>query len=69
LPKINRGFGGSYMQDMVKYLDRIVLLYQPSAVVFFAGTNDTKDNRSDTAHQIFEGYTTFVQRIQPPITE
>lgn len=64
LPIINRGFGGSYMRDMVKYLDRIVLPYQPRAIVLFAGTNDTTDNNPDTARQIFEGYTTFVQRVQ-----
>ncbi len=64
LPIINRGFGGSYMRDMVKYLDRIVLPYQPRAIVLFAGTNDTTDNKPDTASQIFEGYATFVQRVQ-----
>jgi lysophospholipase L1-like esterase len=64
LPIINRGFGGSYMRDMVKYLDRIVLPYQPRAIVLFAGTNDTTDNRPDTARQIFEGYKTFVEGVQ-----
>ncbi len=64
LPIINRGFGGSYMRDMVKYLDRIVLPYQPRAIVLFAGTNDTTDNRPDTARQIFEGYKLFVERVQ-----
>ena len=64
LPIINRGFGGSYMRDMVKYLDRIVLPYQPRAIVLFAGTNDTTDNRLDSARQIVEGYKTFVQRVQ-----
>ena len=61
---INRGFGGSYMRDMVKYLDRIVLPYKPRAIVIFAGTNDTTDNNIDTAHQIAEDYKTFIQRVQ-----
>jgi len=69
LPVINRGFGGSYMRDMVKYLDRIVLPYQPRAIVLFAGTNDTTDNRFDTARQVFEGYTIFVQRVQAVLPE
>ena len=69
LPIINRGFGGSYMRDMVKYLDRIVLPYQPRAIVLFAGTNDTTDNKPDTARQIFEKYTTFVQRVQEILPE
>ena len=61
---INRGFGGSYMRDMVKYLDRIVLPYIPRAIVLFAGTNDTTDHRSDTARQIAEGFKTFAQLVQ-----
>lgn len=69
LPIINRGFGGSYMRDMVKYLDRIVLPYQPRAIVLFAGTNDTTDNKPDTARKIFEGYTTFARRVQATLPE
>ena len=69
LPVINRGFGGSYMRDMAKYLDRIVLPYQPRAIVMFAGTNDTTNNDPDTADQIFEGYKTFVQRVQAVFPE
>jgi len=61
---INRGFGGSYMRDMVKYLDRIVLPYKPHSIVIFAGTNDTTDNKKDTARQIAEGYKAFAQRVQ-----
>ena len=63
IPIINRGFGGSYMRDMVKYLDRIILPYQPRSIVLFAGTNDTTDNKPDTANQIFRGYKTFTDRI------
>ena len=69
LQVINRGFGGSYMRDMVKYLDRIVLPYQPRAIVLFAGTNDTTDNKADTARNIYEGYTTFTQRVQEALPE
>ena len=40
LPAVNRGFGGALIDDVVRYADRIVVPYQPSAVVLFAGTND-----------------------------
>jgi lysophospholipase L1-like esterase len=69
LPVINRGFGGSYMRDMVTYLDRIVLPYQPRAIVLFAGTNDTTDNQPDTARTIFEGYKIFVQRVHAALPQ
>lgn len=40
LPAINRGFGGSQMSDVVKYASRIVLPYQPRAIVLYEGDND-----------------------------
>jgi lysophospholipase L1-like esterase len=40
LPVIQRGFGGSVLADSVHYFERIVLPYQPDAVVLYAGEND-----------------------------
>ena len=34
---INRGFGGSRVRDATWYADRIVMAYQPRAVVFYSG--------------------------------
>ena len=69
LPVINRGFGGSYMRDVVKYLDRIVLPYQPRAIVLFVGANDIIEDSPDTARQIYDGYLTFVRRVQAALPE
>ena len=41
LTVIPRGFGGSNMNDLLHFSDRIVLKYQPRAVVFYEGDNDT----------------------------
>ncbi|MXY23425.1 MAG: G-D-S-L family lipolytic protein [Acidobacteria bacterium] len=41
LTVIPRGFGGSTMQDLEYFLDRIVLKYKPRAVVIYEGDNDT----------------------------
>lgn len=41
LTAIPRGFGGSTMQDVEHFLDRIVLPYKPRAVVIYEGDNDT----------------------------
>jgi len=38
---IPRGFGGSNMNDLLHYSDRIVLKYKPRAVVIYEGDNDT----------------------------
>ena len=40
LSVIPRGFGGSNMNDLLYYADRIVLCYKPRAVVVYEGDND-----------------------------
>ena len=46
LTVINRGFGGSRMDDLLRYADRIVFPYRPKAIVVYEGDNDVADNRS-----------------------
>lgn len=40
LPAYNRGFGGSQIADSTHFAPRLVLPYEPRAVVFYAGDND-----------------------------
>ncbi len=40
LTSINRGFGGSVMNDIVYYFDRIIAKYNPRAIVLYEGDND-----------------------------
>jgi lysophospholipase L1-like esterase len=46
VPTINRGFGGSRMDDVLRYDDRIVFPYQPRAIVLYEGDNDLQDGRT-----------------------
>jgi len=41
LTVIPRGFGGSVLNDVLHYMDRVVLRYQPRAVLIYEGDNDT----------------------------
>lgn len=41
LTVIPRGFGGSIMNDVLHYLDRVALTYEPRAIVIYEGDNDT----------------------------
>jgi lysophospholipase L1-like esterase len=41
LTVIPRGFGGSVMNDVLYYLDRIALNYNPRAILIYEGDNDT----------------------------
>ncbi|MEO7272588.1 MAG: SGNH/GDSL hydrolase family protein, partial [Vicinamibacterales bacterium] len=42
---LNRGFGGSDIRDVIHFLDRVVLRYRPSQVVFYSGDNDLNGGR------------------------
>lgn len=46
LAVINRGFGGSRMDDLLRYANRIVFPYRPKTIVLYEGDNDVADNRS-----------------------
>lgn len=41
LTVIPRGFGGSVMNDVLHYLDRVALRYEPRAILIYEGDNDT----------------------------
>jgi lysophospholipase L1-like esterase len=41
LTVIPRGFGGSVMNDVLHYLDRVALKYRPRAILIYEGDNDT----------------------------
>jgi lysophospholipase L1-like esterase len=69
LPVINRGFGGSHMNDVAYYADRIVIPYRPRAVVLFAGTNDIAGRKPKTAQEVFEGYCAFVKIVHAALPQ
>lgn len=58
---LNRGFGGSQIADAVKYADRIVIPYEPRAVVFRSGGNDL--NAGKSPEQVFGDFKQFVAKV------
>lgn len=58
---INRGFGGSQIEDSVYYAERIALPYQPRLIVLYAGGNDLAAGKSP--EQVCEDYKAFVKKI------
>lgn len=40
IPVINRGFGGSQIEDVNRWFREVVAPYRPRAIVFYAGEND-----------------------------
>lgn len=64
LPVINRGFGGAKIEDVVYFIDRVVLPYNPAAVVLFAGTNNLAGyNNDSTPEEILASFVHFVKAV------
>ena len=61
LPVINRGFGGSQIPEVNYYLDRVVLKYAPSVIVFYCGDNDVASGSAP--EKVLNDYKTFVARV------
>ena len=69
LRAINRGFGGSKIDQVARFVDRIVIPDRPRAVVLFAGTNDIAGPKPKTAEQVFQGYLAFVEKVRAALPE
>ena len=59
---INRGFGGSQISDSIHFADRIVIPYEPRAIVFYAGGNDI--NAKKAPDTVFNDFKTFVGKVR-----
>lgn len=64
---IPRGFGGSEMSDVLHYVDRVLIAYEPRAVVIYEGDNDT--GRGRTAETIVGEFQQIVARIHEELPE
>lgn len=61
LRTIRRGYGGSHVSDTLHFFDRIVVRYQPSLVVFYAGDADVAGGKD--AATIAADTLTLVRRL------
>ncbi|MFM9966277.1 MAG: GDSL-type esterase/lipase family protein [Planctomycetaceae bacterium] len=61
LPVINRGFGGSQIEDSTHFIERIVYPYEPTAIVFYAGDNDIASGKS--AETVAADFQKFAEKI------
>ena len=59
---INRGFGGSELDDSTFFADRIIAPYHPRAIVLYAGDNDLQDG--DRPAQVRDDFVAFVRKAR-----
>jgi lysophospholipase L1-like esterase len=62
LKTINRGFGGSHMEDVNYYAEQIVFPYKPKLIVLYAGENDLVAGKS--VEQVFGDFKKFISLIR-----
>ena len=68
IPVINRGFGGSLIQDSTLYADRIAIPYKPKIIILCAGTNDLAYGNK-TPQQVLQEYKDFVSKIHAALPD
>ena len=66
-PIINRGFGGSWIQDTIHFADKILFPYKPSKVVLYAGDNDV--NGGLKADAVYADYLKLATLIHEKLPE
>ncbi len=51
-PILNRGFGGSTLPDVIRYVDEIVFPYKPKQIIVYCGENDMASSDTVTAQVV-----------------
>jgi lysophospholipase L1-like esterase len=67
LPVIPRGFGGSTMNDLLYYADRLVVVYRPRAVVVYEGDNDI--GLGIPPEKVAATFKAFVEKVHAKLPE
>ncbi|MBA3441567.1 MAG: hypothetical protein H0T92_17040 [Pyrinomonadaceae bacterium] len=62
LKVINRGFGGSQIEDSLRYADRIIIPYKPRRIILYAGGNDITSGK--TPARVAEDFKQLIARIR-----
>ena len=62
LPVFNRAFGGSRTDEILAFMDRIVLPYRPRVIVYYCGSNDI--NANVPPERIALNFREFVGRVR-----
>lgn len=67
LKAINRGFGGSRLEDVLHHFDRVVTRYRPRTIVLYCGENDIAAGK--TPERVAADYRRFVELMQEKLPE
>ena len=66
---VNRGFGGSSLVDVIRYVDEIIVPYNPAQVVIYCGDNDLAASDTVTSQIVFERFQTLFTMIRKQLPD
>ena len=69
LTVIPRGFGGSVMNDVLHYLDRVAITYRPRAILIYEGDNDTGMSDPIPKETILDQLRQIIDRVHTDLPE
>jgi lysophospholipase L1-like esterase len=64
---LNRGFGGARLENVLYYVDRIVLPYAPKVIILNAGGNDLSSGSSP--QQICDAARAFITKVEASLPD
>jgi lysophospholipase L1-like esterase len=60
---INRGFGGSTLEDLIRYVEYVVYPYNPKQIVIYCGENDIASSDTVTVQLVVQRFTQLYNLI------
>jgi lysophospholipase L1-like esterase len=66
---INRGFGGSTLEDQIRYANDIIFPYKPKQIIIYCGENDLAFSDTVTAAMVFERFRELFQIIRKKLPD
>ena len=66
---INRGFGGSTLQDLIFYAEMVIFPYDPKQIVIYCGENDLASSDTVTSEMVLERFKTLFNLIRSRLPE
>ncbi len=64
---VNRGFGGSRIDDVTHFADRLIVPYAPSTIILYAGDNDLQQGKPPDV--VAEHFGEFVDTIRAALPQ
>jgi lysophospholipase L1-like esterase len=61
---INRGFGGSHLDDLIRYAKDIIYPYHPKQIVIYCGDNDLEDEKKMTGKKVYKRFVHLYDMIR-----